>query len=121
MNSDFAVIKRHDSKISAPFEGSKGEVLLWLQNQHWSGLYEVYNRADKTYSNARDFILKCQAETMSPEQKLRHEDLNDPVVRARNEMVRQLIERALRSANESDCDLEFLVGSTTYEIIRLFY
>jgi len=121
MESDFAVINRGEDEVSSPFEGSEDEVLTWLRKHSWVGSYEVYSRVDKTYTNASDFLLKRETKTMTSEEKMRHEDLMDPVVHARNEMVRQWVARAIRQSKEPNCIPEFLVNDTAYEIIRLFY
>lgn len=55
------------------------------------------------------------------DRRLRMEDMTDPLIHARNEMVRQWVARAMRLSKDPDYDPEFLAGNTAYQIIRLFY
>jgi len=88
-------------------------------------LYEVYDGVK--YENAREFVVRMGGSvrpsdgSMTPEEKMRHEDLMDPIVHARNETVRQWVSRAIRLARDPDYDPEYLAKNTAYEIIRLFY
>lgn len=64
---------------------------------------------------------KMDPKDMHPEERMRFEDVMDPVIRARNHTVLQWVARAIRLANEENYDPELLAKNTTTEIIRLFY
>lgn len=60
---------------------------------------------------------------MTPEEKMRYENLMDPVVHARNHMVLQLVMQAMRiqrDARRGD-NTESVAQETSEEIIKLFY
>lgn len=58
---------------------------------------------------------------LTPEHRMREEDLTDPAIHARNETVVQWVSRAMRLAQDPEYDHQLLARGTAFEIIRLFY
>ena len=117
---------RRGQRNSPPVaEGDDKDIVQLLVMWGTADLYEVYDGVK--YENAREFVVRMGGSvrpsdgSMTPEEKMRHEDLMDPIVHARNETVRQWVSRAIRLARDPDYDPEYLAKNTAYEIIRLFY
>lgn len=94
--------------------------------------YEVHD--GENYVDAREFMVKLGGPvrpadgtttpadgTMTPEERMRVEDLFDPVIHARNVTIEQWIARAIRLSHEPHYLPDLLAKSTAQEIIRLFY
>jgi hypothetical protein len=118
---------RKGDRYSAPVaQGPVEDIAKLLTLWGTADQYEIYDGASK-YEDAREFIVrilgpvKLATEGMSAEQKIYHEDLHDPIIHARNEMVVQWIARAIRLSNEENYLPDLLAKNTAHEIIRLFY
>lgn len=123
MRDEFAVVFKNDPNRSRPpvFEGGKEETLAWLNDRAIeNGTLQVYDKDLREYFDVPVWLQKHEV-VMTPEQRMNHENLTDPLVHARNEMVRQHVRRAIRLANESNYDSAYLEETIAYEIIRLFY
>lgn len=123
----YVYVLRKDQRDSSPVaEGHPEEIAKLLAIWGTADLYEIYDGVSK-YEDAREFVVKMGGTvrpsdgSMTPEEKMRHEDLMDPFVHARNEMVHQWIARALRLVNEPNYVPELLAKNTAHEVIRLFY
>jgi hypothetical protein len=119
------LLRKGDRSAPAVAEGSAEDIAQLLVMWGTADHYEVHDGVK--YKDAREFVVrlggpaKPATEGLSPEQKMYHEDLHDPLIHARNEMVRQWIARALRLVNEPHYDPDLLAGNTAHEVIRLFY
>lgn len=130
---DFKVTYKNNREQQAVFEGPILKVLEWLLNNAamaWD--LEVWNGATKSYVDAEDFVRAhaIPNQSRSPEigafvgdsdRQMSFEHMTDSLVRARNEMVRQYVARAMRLVNEPGYDSEILAMNTAHNIIRLFY
>ena len=118
---------RKGDRDSAPvFQGDEAHVAKHLAIWGAADLYEVYDGTSK-YEDAREFLVRMGGAvrpadgSMTPEEKIRHENLMDPRIHMRNYTVQQWVARAIRLASEPNYDPELLVKNTSHEIIRLFY
>lgn len=113
---------RRDSPVA---EGEATDVVQLLARWGTANLYEVHD--GEKYEDARVFVVNMGGPvrpadgSMEPEEKMRHEDLFDPLVHARNELVIQWVARAIRLSHQPDYVPELLAKNTAHEIIRLFY
>ena len=110
------VVRKDDrsGSMGAIAQGTEEEVRKMLRTWKDLNRYEVFDGAG--YESAFEF-----ARDQTPEEKMWYEDLHNPLIHARNEMVYQHIRRALRLVNEPNYDPELLAKNTAQEIIRLFY
>lgn len=125
-----SVYAKGDREASPVVEGEPSAIVAMLRRWGSVDRYEVYYSTSEEYEDARTFMVRhghasaktaITPEPVSPEQKMRDEDLSDPYIHARNEMVIQYVKRALRLVNEPNYDSELLAKNTAHQIIRLFY
>lgn len=123
----FIAFYKNDSEQSPLNSGDRVEICSWLlcRSDRWD-MY-VLNKDTNSRQDAEDFIRNNEpakpatTEGMPPEARMTYENLHDPFIHARNEMVIQHVKRAIRLSSDQDLDPEFLAKNTAHEIIRLFY
>jgi hypothetical protein len=105
-------------------DGEAADVVMVLTMWGTADLYEIYD--GEKYEDAREFIVRMGGSvraadgSMTPEERMYHEDLMDPIVHARNEMVVQWVARAIRLSHKPNYVPDLLAKNTAHEIIRLF-
>jgi hypothetical protein len=110
------ILKEDGHEVLEEYED---DVFRWLTEVGQNiSRFEVRN--GNTRMPAPEFVSK-KLDLLGPAEKMHYEELHDPLVHARNEMVRQWIARALRLVNEPHYVPELLAKNTAEEIIRLFY
>jgi hypothetical protein len=120
------VFRKNETQRHFPLaEGEAVDIAKLLVMWGTVNLYDVYD--GKKSIDAREFVTALVGSvrpadgSMTPEEKMRHEDLFDPYIHARNVTVEQWIARAIRLSHEPNYVPDLLAKNTAYEIIRLFY
>jgi hypothetical protein len=118
-NQFVRLVLKDSSDDHQVLEGDEDSVFRWLTEigQNISRFDVVF---EEERMSAPEFVTK-KLDLLGPAGKMHYEELHDPLVHARNEMVRQWIARALRLVNEPHYVPELLAKNTAEEIIRLFY
>lgn len=110
---------------SPVLEGDPVDVSATLIINGTADLYEVYDGSQ--YTDAREFVvsmggsLRPLGDPLSAQEKMRYEDLTDPVIHARNELVVRWIAMAIRLSQQPNYQPDLVAKNTAHEIIRLFY
>lgn len=117
----FFITRKGDRMAPAEYEGDLHDALEWLRAYKLKiSVFEICHKDTGQYMDADAFVaLNTPGET--PEEKMLREDMTDPHIHARNEIIYQHILRAMRLVNEPHYVPELLAKNTTHEIVRLFY
>lgn len=106
-------------------EGEASDIVQLLAFWGTVDLYVVYD--GEKYVDARVFAVELggsvrPAESSeTPDEKMRREDLMDPIIHARNHTIEQIIRRSIESSHWPHYDPELLARNAAHDVIRLFY
>jgi hypothetical protein len=107
-------------------EGNAEQIVQLLTMWATEDLYEVWDGVE--YEDAREFVAKMRSsvrpagDSMTPDEKMRHENLFDSVIRGRNHTIELIIKRVIENSHrQPHYDSETMAKNAAHDIIRLFY